>query len=83
MNPQPNPFLGFLPLILISIPIAFVLRSLAKAKGRNATLYFVLGIIPLANGFALAYLVGAPDLVLHAKVDRLLSELERSRAATP
>jgi hypothetical protein len=59
-----------------------VLRSLAKAKGRNATLYFVLGIIPIVNVVAFAYLVGTPDLILHAKVDRLLSELQRSRGAT-
>ena len=77
MNSELNPLLGFVPLLLISIPLAFVLYFLAKKKGQNAPLYFVLGLLPLVNGFATVYLVGAPDLALHAKMDRLLSEVNR------
>jgi hypothetical protein len=76
MNSQPNPLLGFVPILLLSIPLAFVLYFLAKRKGQNGPLYFVLGLLPFVNGFATVYIVGAPDLTLHAKMDRLLSHLE-------
>jgi len=79
----PNPWLGFLPILLFSVPLAFVCRDLAKAKGRNAALFFVLGLLPVVNGYATVYLVGAPDLGLHTKLDRLLSELERIRSTAP
>jgi hypothetical protein len=62
---------------------AVVCYFLAKAKGRNGALFFVLGLIPFVNGFITVYIVGAPDLLLHAKMDRLLSELERSRSTQP
>lgn len=79
MNWQPNPLLGFVPLFLLSVPLAFVLYFLAKRKGADAPFFFVLGLLPLINWLATVYLVGAPDLVLHAKMDRLLSELEGHR----
>jgi hypothetical protein len=80
---QPNPWLGFLPIAILSVPLAFVCYCLAKAKLRNAPLFFVLGLIPIVNGFITVYLVGAPDLGLHSKLDRLLPELERSRSTAP
>jgi hypothetical protein len=55
----------------------FICHRLAKEKGKNVTLWTVLGIIPVVNTFALAYLVGAVNALLEKKVDRLLSLLEK------
>jgi hypothetical protein len=68
MTSQPTPLLGFLPILLLSIPLALVLYFLAERKGQNAPLYLLIGLIPLVNWLATVYLVGAPDLVLHAKI---------------
>ena len=72
-DPQPNP-LGFVPIPLLSIPWALCSTSLPR---HNAPLYFVLGVLPLVNWFATVFIVGAPDLVLRAKIDRLISDLRQ------
>ena len=78
---QLNLLLNVVTITLLSIALALVLYFLAKRKGRNARLYFVLGLVPGINGFATVYLVGAPDLTLHARVDRLLSEQQHIQAS--
>jgi len=45
----------FLPLIIISIPIMFICRSLAKEKGKDVTLWTILGLIPGINIYSLLY----------------------------
>jgi hypothetical protein len=71
------PFVAFLPWLIMTIPLVFICHHLAKEKGKNVTLWTVLGIIPAVNTFALAYLVGAVNTLLEKKVDRLLSLLEK------
>ena len=67
--------IAFLPLILMTIPIAIICYVAAKEKGLNPRLYGSLGVIPLVNSVVAFYLVVTPDRVLHDKVDRLLAIL--------
>lgn len=71
------PWVTFLPWLIMTLPIVFICHRLAKEKGKNVTLWTVLGIIPVVNYFALAYLVGSVNALLEKKVDRLLSLLEK------
>ncbi len=71
-------FGAFIPLIIMMIPIIFICYFLAKDKGKNTVKYTILGCIPLANYFALIYLVGTPNIILEEKIDRILSLLESS-----
>jgi hypothetical protein len=64
--------LAFVPLILISILIAIPARLLAKDKGRNVSLWTVLGLIPLVNWFCMPFFIGASNLRLEKKIDALL-----------
>jgi hypothetical protein len=50
-----------LPLILLTIPLIFICHQLAKEKGKNVSLWTVLGIIPIVNYFVVLYLVGASN----------------------
>jgi threonine/homoserine/homoserine lactone efflux protein len=61
--------------------LAIVSYFVAKEKGRNAPLFVVLGLIPIVNMFSAFFLLAAADLTLHAKLDRLLAEIERQKAA--
>ena len=58
------------------VPTAIVAYALAKAKGRNKILWAVLGLVPLANIFCTWYLVGATNLILEEKIDRILKHME-------
>jgi hypothetical protein len=71
------PFISLVPLILATIPIVFICHRLAREKGKDVTLWTILGIIPLVNYFVLLYLVGAVNVHLQRKVDRVLSLLEK------
>jgi len=64
--------LSLLPLLLVTIPLGFIARMLAKEKGRNVTLWTVLGFIPLVNYLCLAFFIGAANLRLEKKIDQLL-----------
>lgn len=74
MDQQPSAFVQLLPLILITVPMGFMARALAKEKGRNVTLWTVLGFIPIIGYFAFSYFIGAANLRLERKIDALLSE---------
>jgi len=65
----------FLPLIIISIPIMFICRSLAKEKGKDATLWTILGLIPGINIYSLLYLFGASSTILERKIDKILDQM--------
>ena len=73
----PNPMLSFLPLLLLTIPIAIISYHLAKEKGKNIVLWTLLSIMPFFNGMFLAYLIGAKNLIMEKKVDRLLEILDK------
>jgi len=66
----------FLPLIIISIPIMFICRSLAKEKGKDATLWTILGLIPGINIYSLLYLFGASSTILERKIDKVLAQMK-------
>lgn len=70
--------MNLLPLVIITIPLGFIARMLAKEKGRNVTLWTVLGFIPMVNYFCLAFFIGAANLRLENKLDQLL-ELQGKR----
>ena len=72
-------FTQILMYILISIPVAVTCYLLAKEKkGTNVMMWIVLGILPIVNFFfALPYLIGTRNMVLEAKIQRLLQILEK------
>jgi hypothetical protein len=73
MQSQPNPLLGFLPMIFLGIPAAVIANMLAKEKGRNVMLWTIVGLIPIIGLFSLWYFVGASNLRLERKIDELLA----------
>jgi hypothetical protein len=78
---QPDPLLSFLPLLIMTIPLIFICRQLAKEKNKNVGLWTVLGIIPAINYFSVLYLIGASNIQLENKIDRLLEKLEAGSPA--
>lgn len=84
MNPvQPFdvfPFLGFFPLFIITVPTFIVMVMLAHNKGRNVILWGVLGIVPFMSYIFMLYIVGASNLRVEKKIDRLLEILENNEA---
>ena len=67
---------GLIPLSIMIIPFVLICHMLAKEKGKNVTLWTVLGIIPLVNFYAMVYLVGSVNTILEEKLDRVLLLLE-------
>ena len=57
----------------------FICRSLAKEKGKNITLWTILGLVPDVNFYSLLYLLGAPSKVLEEKMDRILNLLQNQQ----
>jgi len=50
---------------------------LAKEKGRNVTLWTILGAIPIVNFFCIWFFVGAANLSLERKIDELSKRIAR------
>jgi len=75
---QPNPLVALLPLIIIMIPMIFVIRTLAKEKGKDVTLWTILACIPFVNYILLPYIVGTPSKILENKVNEILKSLNKS-----
>jgi len=69
-------FMSFVPLIILTIPLFFICRSLAQEKGRNVNLWSILGIIPAVNYFAVIYLVGAKNNILENKLDKIIELIQ-------
>ena len=57
-------------LLLFNLVFGIISFKLAKEKGRNVTLWAILGCIPVINYFCL----GASNLRLEEKIDKLLNE---------
>ncbi|TFB08819.1 hypothetical protein E3V08_02470 [Candidatus Atribacteria bacterium MT.SAG.1] len=72
----------FLPTIIISIPIMFICRSLAKEKGKNVTLWTILGLIPGINFYSLLYLFGTSSTILEGKIDTILAQMKMIQQIT-
>jgi hypothetical protein len=73
---ETSPTITFIPMLLMSIPILIMNIILAKRKGRNAVLYFVISIIPLAGYFAAIFLASLTDKSINDKINRILEMLE-------
>lgn len=69
---QPSAIMQFLPILLISFVFGFVVRRLAKDKGRNVTKWTIWGFIPIVNLMLAWYFVGASNLRAERKLDALL-----------
>ena len=77
MEPTRDPgFLAFLPLIIMSLGIAVASHLLARDKGRNVTLWTILGLIPLLNFAFIWFFIGASNLRVERKLDELLSRVQ-------
>ena len=72
----------FLPTIIISIPIMFICRSLAQEKGKNVSLWTILGLIPVINIYSLLYLFGASSTILEGKIDKILAQMKMMQQIT-
>lgn len=71
-------FLTFLPMAVLTLSLGPVAFLLAREKGRNVVLWTILGFIPILNYFFLAFFMGAANLRLESKIDRLLEQQGKS-----
>lgn len=65
---------GLLPFFLVNFFFAIAVYMLAKDKGRNVAKWTLLALIPLVGMFAMPYFIGAANLRLEEKIDRLLEQ---------
>jgi len=70
---QGDPLMALIMPLVMSLIYGIVIHFLAKEKGRKVALWTVLGFIPLVNIFLLPFFVGATNLRLEGKIDKLLS----------
>jgi hypothetical protein len=59
-------------LLAISLVYGFLVRRLAKDKGRNVTKWTIWGFIPIVNFMLIWYFAGAANLRAERKLDALL-----------
>lgn len=72
------------PIFATSIGFALVAFCLAKNKGRRTLPWTLVALVPLINMFCLTFLVGASNLRLERKLDKLLQLLtERGNGVMP
>ena len=62
---------SMLPLVILSLAAMVVANLLAREKGRPVVLWTILAALPVVNFVCLWYFVGAANLRLEAKLDRL------------
>ena len=74
---QPDPLASLIIPIIMLLIFGIVAHMLAKEKGRNVTLWTVLGFIPVVNIFCMWFFVGAANLRLENKIDQLLKETQK------
>jgi hypothetical protein len=74
---QGSGFGGFIPLLLMSLIFAFILRSIAKRKGKHEWLWFIYGIIPGLNMLVGIWLASLPDMSLYGEIDALANVLRK------
>jgi len=81
MNPESSgsPFITLFMFLIWCVIIAVLSHLLAKEKGRNVALWTVLGAIPILNFIVIWYFVGAANLRLEQKIDRVIEALEKYR----
>jgi cytochrome b len=69
--------LSMLPLVILSLAAMVVANLLAREKGRPVAVWTILAALPVVNFVCVWYFVGAANLRLEAKLDRILSALEK------
>ena len=74
----PFQMMAFVPLLIVTIPLIFIIRTLAIEKGKDVTLFTVLACIPIVNFITMWYIVGTPSKRLEDKMDRILDALNRT-----
>ena len=74
----PSPLLMFLPLLIASMVIAAVANVPARQKGRSVVAWTALGAIPFVNFLLVWYFVGAVNLRLEEKLDRIVASLGKA-----
>ena len=79
-SPAPNLFAMFFPLAFLGTILGIVLAFMARRKGRNPFLWFVIGLIPFVGVFAALVLASRPDISL---LNRLWALEDRLAKATP
>jgi len=64
------------------LPLGFIMGSvlavMAPRKGKNASLWFLLGFIPVVGFFAALVLASRPDITLVQRIARLEEQLKTS-----
>ena len=75
-NTAASPLITLIMFAMISVLVAIIANKLAREKGRNVTLWTILGCIPMINFICLQYFIGAANLKLEEKIDKLLSQSE-------
>jgi hypothetical protein len=64
--------LQLVPMLVMSLGIIPIAYKLAKEKGRNVVLWTMLGAVPILNILCVWFFMGAANLRLERKFDKLL-----------
>ncbi|WP_152521673.1 hypothetical protein [Marinimicrobium sp. LS-A18] len=67
-----SPVVTLVMYLVLSVALAVVANLLAREKGRNVTLWTILAVVPVVNFWCIAFFVGAANLRLERKIDKLL-----------
>ncbi len=68
----------FIPLLIMSLPFAFILKSIAKRKRRYPSYWFLAGFVPYVNGLGGIWLASLPDKSIMEEISALVRELQKS-----
>ena len=71
MEDQAEPLVTLLPIIIVSISVAFVSYVTAKRKGRNPVLFAVIALVPFIGGLVLLFLIGITDKEVYDRLGRI------------
>lgn len=74
---QPDPIVSIVVPIIMMLIFSLIAHMLAKEKGRNVVLWTILGFVPVVNIFCMWFFVGAANLRLEEKIDRLLQATQK------
>jgi hypothetical protein len=73
---QPPLWVSFVPLVIITVPFLVMMLFLARRKGKSLTVYFLLGLIPVANMVAALWLASQTDASVKAELEDLRRRLD-------
>jgi hypothetical protein len=70
------------PWLFLGLIMGSVLATMAKRKGKNPALWFLLGFIPLVGYYLASILASRPDAALLDRIRRLEEKVESSAVNT-